>query len=79
MSNPETTAKRRIIQRNKEQVEADTFDLGLYRLLGRAEFFAENAGYAAKRWEEIIRDLRTARARVRGLMHPADRSETSDR
>lgn len=64
--------------RTKLQIEADAFDLDLYRLLSRAEAKGQGTGPVAARWREIARDLHNARTGVREMMHPTDRAVTHD-
>lgn len=61
----------------KNQKEADEFDMDLHRLMQRAETLAENGGKAfGAQWGMVGAVLRTARGRVRNMMDPKRREET---
>ena len=60
---------------SSEQVEADKFDMELFRLIGRAEY-AMNTSTNKKLWQQAIRQLNAARTPVREMMHPEDKRAT---
>lgn len=70
-ANPKTSI------RTADEAEADYIDLRIFNLISRVEKRID-AAPGAQRWTEIARDLRSARARTRGLMHSKDREETRD-
>lgn len=62
--------------RTKTQAEANEFDADLYRLISRADFFADRKDKTAKLWAEVGRRLNGARPVVRGMMHQKDADDT---
>jgi hypothetical protein len=64
--------------RSTNEEAADNFDCDLYRLVRRAEAFADEArGKTRNEWDGIVTRLRSARPTVRAMMHAADRKRTS--
>ena len=61
------------------QLDADTFDEGLYRLMDQATAYAESKKHGAeiaKMWRHIATVLSDVRPQVRVFMHPKTRDET---
>ena len=65
------------MSRTDLQREADKLDMDMHRLIGRLEDFATNMrGLSVAPVDEAASALRSARWRVRELMHPEDVEST---
>lgn len=60
------------------QVDADTFDCDLHRLLERAIRYGSNPiRPGSQKWREVAGKIASVRPIVRAMMHPGRREETA--